>query len=64
MTGGGVFGWASGEWTDDTQTALAVLVPLSRGSVGPPLVEQIEEGSSSPGTTAVPPTSAIRPVLS
>jgi len=31
MTGGGPFPWAPGEWTDDTQTALAILVPLSQG---------------------------------
>ena len=31
MTGGGPFRWAPGEWTDDTQTALTILEPLSRG---------------------------------
>ena len=25
MKGGGAFGWASGEWTDDTAMALAIL---------------------------------------
>ncbi len=32
MKGGGGFGWAPGEWTDDTQMALAVLTPLAEGS--------------------------------
>ena len=27
--GGGTFGWEPGEWTDDTQMALAILTPLS-----------------------------------
>ena len=31
MVGGGGFGWAPGEWTDDTQMALAVLAPLADG---------------------------------
>src|SRR5262245_48453487 len=32
MEGGGGFGWEPGEWTDDTQMALAVLTVLARGS--------------------------------
>lgn len=32
MEGGGGFGWAPGEWTDDTQMALAILTTLSAGS--------------------------------
>lgn len=44
MTGGGSFGWAKGEWTDDTQTALAALVPLSQGLQGSELVEAIGKG--------------------
>jgi ADP-ribosylglycohydrolase len=36
MTGGGPFGWAPGEWTDDTQQAAAVLDGLTRGD-GEPL---------------------------
>ena len=32
MTGGGVFGWKPGEWTDDTQMALALLSPLATGN--------------------------------
>lgn len=31
MTGGGPFGWAPGEWTDDTQQAAAVLHALATG---------------------------------
>jgi ADP-ribosyl-[dinitrogen reductase] hydrolase len=34
MTGGGSFSWAPGEWTDDTQQALAVLLPLAEGGDG------------------------------
>lgn len=32
LTGGGPFGWAPGEWTDDTQQAVGVLLPPSRGA--------------------------------
>ena len=32
MIGGGAFGWAPGEWTDDTQMALAILGVLATGS--------------------------------
>ncbi len=32
MTGGGPFGWAPGEWTDDTQQAAGVLLPAARGA--------------------------------
>jgi ADP-ribosylglycohydrolase len=31
MTGGGSFAWRPGEWTDDTQMALALLTPLAAG---------------------------------
>lgn len=31
MNGGGAFGWAPGEWTDDTQMALALLRPMATG---------------------------------
>ena len=31
MTGGGSYGWEPGEWTDDTQMALALLTPLASG---------------------------------
>ncbi len=41
MTGGGSFGWLPGEWTDDTQTSLAVLAPLARGLIGPTLLDAI-----------------------
>lgn len=38
--GGGGFGWAPGEWTDDTQMALAVLGPLAIGDPAPlPAIE-------------------------
>ncbi len=32
MTGGGGFAWGPGEWTDDTQMALALLTPLAMGN--------------------------------
>jgi len=41
MTGGGPFPWAAGEWTDDTQTALAILEPLSRGVAPAALVDEV-----------------------
>jgi ADP-ribosyl-[dinitrogen reductase] hydrolase len=44
MTGGGSFGWAPGEWTDDTQTALAVLGPLARAANAISLLDDIESG--------------------
>ena len=31
MAGGGAFGWQPGEWTDDTQMALAILLALAEG---------------------------------
>ena len=31
MKGGGGFHWEPGEWTDDTQMALAILLPLAEG---------------------------------
>ena len=31
LEGGGGFGWEPGEWTDDTQMALAVLTVLAAG---------------------------------
>lgn len=33
MNGGGAFGWQPGEWTDDTQMALAILTPVAAGDV-------------------------------
>ena len=33
MKGGGAFAWEPGEWTDDTQMALAILTPLAEGAV-------------------------------
>jgi len=44
MTGGGSFGWQPGEWTDDTQTALAVLAPLANGVTGSSLVAEVARG--------------------
>ena len=41
MGGGGTFGWAPGEWTDDTQTALAVLVPLAAGAPEGALADEV-----------------------
>lgn len=35
MVGGGSFGWAAGEWTDDTQMAVCILDGLSRGDTDP-----------------------------
>ena len=39
MSGGGALGWEPGEWTDDTQMALAVLVPLAAGNSDPAAIE-------------------------
>ncbi len=40
MTGGGPFGFEPGEWTDDTQMALAILTPLASGDRDPVAVER------------------------
>ena len=40
MVGGGAFGWAPGEWTDDTQMALCILSSLAGGSADPGAVEE------------------------
>lgn len=42
MIGGGAFAWAAGEWTDDTQMASAILLPVAAGD-GDPLAA-IESG--------------------
>lgn len=42
--GGGAFGWAPGEWTDDTQMASAILSSLSTGVEGEPAVIEIAAG--------------------
>lgn len=39
MRGGGAFAWEPGEWTDDTQMALAILTPLADGAVEINLIE-------------------------
>ena len=44
MTGGGTFSWAPGEWTDDTQTAVAILEPLSRGVAPDALPDEVARG--------------------
>ena len=44
MTGGGPFPWAPGEWTDDTQTALAILEPLSRGVAAEAIPDEVTLG--------------------
>ena len=44
MTGGGSFGWEPGEWTDDTQTSLAVLAPLAEVLTGAALLLEVGEG--------------------
>lgn len=44
MTGGGPFPWAPGEWTDDTQTALTILGPLSRGVAPSALPDEVARG--------------------
>lgn len=41
MSGGGTFGWAPGEWTDDSQMALALLTPLAEGDTS---VDAVEKG--------------------
>jgi ADP-ribosyl-[dinitrogen reductase] hydrolase len=41
MSGGGVYAWKPGEWTDDTQMALALLSPLAAGNRH---VEAVEDG--------------------
>ncbi len=41
LTGGGGFGWAPGEWTDDTQMATAILSAAATGSDD---VEQVAAG--------------------
>ena len=63
MTGGGSFGWRPGEWTDNTQTSLAVLAPLAKGLTGP--ASSLRSGRDCcPGSRAVQPmwaTDASRP---
>jgi ADP-ribosylglycohydrolase len=54
LEGGGGFGWAPGEWTDDTQMAVAVLSVLSTGStdtdeIGQAMVRWYESGPADVG---------------
>lgn len=42
--GGGTFGWEPGEWTDDTQLALAVLTALADPTTAPEPLAAIEAG--------------------
>jgi ADP-ribosylglycohydrolase/protein-tyrosine phosphatase len=44
MTGGGAFGWDPGEWTDDTQMALAILTALARHDTARDPLPAIEQG--------------------
>jgi ADP-ribosylglycohydrolase len=44
MAGGGHLGWAPGEWTDDTQTALAILQPLADGVAQDQLLGEVGDG--------------------
>lgn len=44
MTGGGALHWGPGEWTDDTQQALAVLTPLADASRCDDVVREVEDG--------------------
>jgi len=67
MTGGGAFNWGPGEWTDDTQTALAILVPLARheedlvGSVAKNLIDWMASNPADVGNqTRAVLTRAIR----
>src|ERR1035438_7257542 len=43
MTGGGSLAWEPGEWTDDTQTTLAILGPLAKGAAQGQLVDEVEQ---------------------
>ncbi len=44
MTGGGGFGWAPGEWTDDTQMAVAILTALAHPDTAADPLPAIEQG--------------------
>ena len=55
LEGGGTFRWAPGEWTDDTQTAAAVLTVLADGStdideIGAAMVRWFESGPADVGS--------------
>ena len=62
MEGGGGFQWQPGEWTDDTQLALAVLAPMSEGHADPARMGRamIEWFASSPRDVGVQTASVLR----
>jgi ADP-ribosyl-[dinitrogen reductase] hydrolase len=62
MEGGGSFQWRPGEWTDDTQLALAVLSPMSEGHVEPKRMGRamIEWFASTPRDVGVQTASVLR----
>lgn len=44
MTGGGSFGWAPGEWTDDTQMSIPILMAAEQSLVdGVPLLDRLDD---------------------
>lgn len=44
MTGGGAFGWAPGEWTDDTQMSIAILEAAEQAQAdGDTLLDHLDE---------------------
>jgi len=48
MTGGGIFGWARGEWTDDTQMSIAILQAAeSAVADGVDLIDRLDEIAAS-----------------
>lgn len=62
MAGGGTFGWQPGEWTDDTQMALAILTPLAAGDRD---VGQVEAGfrdwyTSGPADVGIQTSAVLR----
>jgi ADP-ribosyl-[dinitrogen reductase] hydrolase len=62
LEGGGGFQWKPGEWTDDTQLALAILGPMSEGHVDPTRMGRamIEWFATSPRDVGVQTASVLR----
>jgi ADP-ribosylglycohydrolase len=62
MEGGGGFQWQPGEWTDDTQLALALLTPMSEGHVDAGRMGRamIEWFASTPRDVGVQTASVLR----